>query len=143
LKMVINTEEPLSAPQSGLPDSIAHDFLTDHSAMFKLNRSQIFEMRLKNEDIDQGTSFLNYEQTIDGIPVFQSQVQVAINSAEQVMSVNKSLMIPNAIMNTIPRLSENEGIQKAFLSANKQTPASFNMMENRLAKDDRAVYQNP
>ena len=31
-KMVINTKEPLSAPQADLPDSIARGFLADHPA---------------------------------------------------------------------------------------------------------------
>jgi extracellular elastinolytic metalloproteinase len=142
-KMVINTEEPLSAPQSGDPDSIARDFLADHSAMFGLNRNQIFEMKLRNEDNDRGTTFLNYEQMIDGISVFQGQVQVAINAKGQVTSINEGLVIPEAGINTTPRLSESEGMQRAFQFAGRQAPASFDMMESRLAKGDRAVYQNP
>jgi extracellular elastinolytic metalloproteinase len=142
-KMVINTEEPLSAPQSGEPDSIARDFLADHSAMFGLNRSQILEMRLMNEDNDRGTTFLNYEQLVDGVPVFQGQVQVAVNAKGQVISIGEGLVIPEAGINTIPRLSEGEGMQRAFQFAGRQAPASFDMMEGRLAKGDRAVYKNP
>jgi extracellular elastinolytic metalloproteinase len=143
LKMVVNTAGPLSAPQSGEPNSIARDFLADHSAMFGLNRNQILEMKLKNEDIDRSTTFLNYEQMFDGVPVFQGQVQVAVNSAGEVMSVSEGLVIPNAIMSTIPTLSEGECMQRAFLFAGRQAPAFFNMVESRLAKGDRAVYQNP
>src|SRR5215510_3871020 len=118
-KMVFNRKEPLSAPRSGEPDSIARDFLADHAAMFGLKKSQIVEMKLKNADNDEGATFLNYEQTIGGIPVFQSQVQVAINSAGQVMSINEGLVIPNDGMNTIPRLSESEGLAQAFLSTGR------------------------
>jgi len=142
-KMVINTEEPLSAPQSGQPDTIARDFLADHSAMFRLNGSQILEMKLKNEDNDQGTTFLNYEQMIDGVSVFQGQVQVAVNAFGQVISINEGLVIPDPLINTIPRLSEGEGMHRAFLFAGRQAPASFDMMESRLAKGDRSVYRNP
>jgi extracellular elastinolytic metalloproteinase len=142
-KMVINTEEPLSAPQSGQPDTIARDFLADHSAMFRLNGSQILEMKLKNEDNDQGTTFLNYEQMIDGVSVFQGQVQAAVNAKGQVLSIGEGPVIPDAGINTIPRLSEGEGMQRAFLFAGRQAPASFDMMEGRLAKGDRAVYRNP
>src|SRR5215475_6444900 len=79
-KMVFNTEEPLSDSQSGDPDSIAREFLADNSAMFGLNRSQILEMKLKSEDNDKDTTFLNYEQMVDGVSVFQGQVQVAVNA---------------------------------------------------------------
>jgi extracellular elastinolytic metalloproteinase len=142
-KMVFNIEGPLSAPQSDKPDSIARGFLADHSAMFGLDRSQIFEMKLMNEDNDQGTTFLNYEQMIDGIHVFQGQVQVAVNADGQVLSINEGLVIPDTRINTTPRLSESEALQRAFLLAGRLAPASFEMMEDRSAKGERAVYQNP
>jgi extracellular elastinolytic metalloproteinase len=142
-KMVFNIEEPLSAPRSEQPDSIARGFLADHPAMFGLDSAQILEMKLKNEDNDRGATFLNYEQMIDGIAVFQGQVQVAVNAFGQVISINEGQVIPNTIINTAPRLSEREGMQRAFLLAGRQAPASFEMMEDRLAKGDRAVYRNP
>src|SRR5262245_14909840 len=145
LKMVVNPAEPLSAPQSGEPDSIARDFLADHSTMFGLNRSQILEMRLMNEDNDRGVTFLNYEQMIGGVPVFQGQVQVAVTDKGQVLSVNEGLVIPEAGagIGTIPTLSEDEGLHMAFQFAGVQAPALFDMVENRSAKGDRAVYRNP
>jgi extracellular elastinolytic metalloproteinase len=142
-KTVFNLEESLSATRSDHPDSIARDFLADHSAMFGLGRAQVMEMKLRNEDHDQGATFLNYEQMIDGIPVFQGQVQVAINADGQVMAVNEGQVIPNARINTTPRLSESEGMHRAFLHAGRLAPASFEMMENRLEKGERAVYRNP
>jgi extracellular elastinolytic metalloproteinase len=142
-KMVFNTGGTLSAPQSEQPDSIARGFLADHSSMFGLDRSQISEMKLRSVDNDKNTTFLNYDQMIDGIPVFQGQVQVAINSSGQVISINEGLVIPDARMNTTPRISEIEGMQMAFLFAGRKAPASFEMMEDRPAKGERAVYRNP
>src|SRR5262245_9963204 len=143
-KMVFNSEAPLSGPQLGPPDSIARDFLAEHTAMFGLNRSQILEMRLMNEDYDQGTTFLNYEQMIDGIRVFQGQVQIAVKENGEVFSVNEGLVIPEAAgISTIPVVSESAGIQRAFQFAGRQAPASFDMMVSRSAKGDRAVYKNP
>src|SRR5215471_16757761 len=142
-KTVFNRKEPLSAPRSGESDSIARDFLSDHATMFGLNKSQIVEMKLENKDDDEGATFLNYEQTIDGIPVFQGQVQVAVNSEGQVMSVNEGLVIPNSSMNTTPRLSESEGLAQAFLSAGRLAPSSFEVMQNRQERGGRSVYQNP
>src|SRR5262245_28944575 len=58
-KMVFNRKEPLSAPRSDEPDSIARDFLADHATMFGLNKSQVVGMKLKNKDNDEGATFLN------------------------------------------------------------------------------------
>ena len=142
-KMVFNTEGPLSLAQSGSPDEIARNFVASHSSLFALSRDQVVKMKLKNEDNDQGTTFLNYEQTIDGISVFQGNVQVAVNSNGQVMSINEGMVVPNASMDTNPRIAESEAMQKAFVFAGRSAPASFEMMEGRLAKGDRATYQNP
>ena len=142
-KTVFNRKEPLSASRSGEPDSIAREFLSDHATMFSLNKSQVVEMKLKNKDNDEGATFLNYEQTVDGIPVFQGQVQVAVNSAGQVMSVNEGLVIPNTIMNTNPKISEKEGLAQAFLSTGRLAPPSFEVMQNRQERGGRSVYQNP
>src|SRR6266511_4732171 len=111
--------------------------------MFGLSRNQIFEMKLGNVDNDKDTTFLNFEQTFDGFHVFQGQVKVAINHEGQVMSIAVGHVIPGAGPSTIPTVSEVGGLQRAFQFAGVQVPASFNMVENRLAKGDRAVYQNP
>src|SRR5262245_30343088 len=143
-KMVFNSEAPLSGPQLGDPDPIARGFLAEHSAMFGLSRNQIFEMRLNNVDNDKGTAFLNYEQMVDGIPVFQGQVQVTVKENGEGFSVNKGLVIPEAAgISTIPVVSDSAGIQRAFQFAGRQAPASFDMMVSRSAKGDRAVYKNP
>jgi extracellular elastinolytic metalloproteinase len=142
-KMVFNSKGALSDPQSDHPDSIARGFLADHPGMFGLSRNQILEMRLMNHDNDRGTSFLNYEQMIDGVAVFQGQVQVAVNADGQVLSINEGLVIPDPRISTTPRLSESAGLQRAFLLSGRQAPASFVVMEDRLAKGERAVYKNP
>src|SRR4030095_10808537 len=141
-KMVFNRKEPISASRSGAPDSIARDFLAGHATMFGLNKSQIVEMKLKKEDKDEGATFLDYEQTFNGIPVFQSQVQGAVNSDGQVMSVNEGLVIPNVIMNTTPRLSESAGLAQAFLSTGRLAPPSFQVMQNRQERGGGSGFPN-
>ncbi len=142
-KMLFHPDQPLSGPQAGQPDAVARNFMAANAAMMGLNRSQMREMKLKHEDRDQGTTFLNYEQMIDGIPVFQGQVQMAIDGKGQVMSISEGMLIPNAQMSTTPAMAEPEALQKAMLFAGKQVAASFQMMQNRAARGDRAIYRNP
>jgi hypothetical protein len=142
-KMVVSADGPLAAAQSGRPDSIARKFLSEHAVMFGLSQRHVTEMKLKHEDRDQGTTFLNYEQMIDGVSVFQGQVQMALSAAGEVISAGEGLVVPNATMNTTPRMGENEAMQKAVLFAGKQAPASFDVMITRPAKGDRSLYRNP
>jgi len=57
----------LSDPQSDTADNIARGFLDRHSALFALSNTSVAELKLENEDNDQGTDFLNYTQTVDGL----------------------------------------------------------------------------
>ncbi|HKX26231.1 MAG TPA: M36 family metallopeptidase [Blastocatellia bacterium] len=138
-KAIFNTEGPLSFPQAGTPDSIARGFLADHADLF----GHTAEMRIMNEDHDQETTFINYEQTINGIPVFQGQVQVALSQSGQVLSVMEGMLIPKGEINTTPILTESEGLQRAILQAGQQAPSVFTMTRDRAAIGERATYQNP
>lgn len=142
-KMINKSGASLSRPQFDAPDQIARGFLAENAALLGLDRTQVGEMRLKNEDRDPGATFLNYEQMIDGVSVFEGAVQVAVDNQGQVMSVNEGMLIPTVAMSTTPRLSENEGLKMALLYSGKQAPASFEMIERRSARGDRALFRNP
>src|SRR4029453_11642076 len=57
----------LSEPQSDTADNIARTFLKRHNSLFALSAAGVEELKLENEDNDQGTTFLNYTQTVDGL----------------------------------------------------------------------------
>src|ERR1044072_8580660 len=54
--------DTLSEPQSDTADNIARRFLERHSSLFAFPRASNEELKLENEDNDQGTTFLNYAQ---------------------------------------------------------------------------------
>ncbi|HEU4794828.1 MAG TPA: hypothetical protein VFT02_04310, partial [Pyrinomonadaceae bacterium] len=64
----------LSEPQSDTADNIARRFLDRHSTLFALSGASNRELKLENEDNDQGTTFLSYTQTVGGLKVFDGQV---------------------------------------------------------------------
>ncbi|HKX26718.1 MAG TPA: extracellular metalloproteinase [Blastocatellia bacterium] len=138
-KMMFNTEGPLSFPQAGTPDSIARNFLANHAEIF----GPATGMRVMNEDNDQGTTFMNYEQTLNGIPVFQGQIQVALTPSGQVLSVMAGMLIPEIEMETAPKLTESEGLQRAILHAGRPAPTVFTLTQDRTETVKRAAYQNP
>src|SRR5262249_46693522 len=123
--------------------TIARNFLAAHSEVFGMEQGQVAQMRMMNEDNDKGTTFVNYEQTVNGIPVFQGQVQVAIGQNGQVMSVMEGMLVPEVEMSTAPEMSEQEALRQSFLYAGRQMPASFEMMQARPTAGERAIYRNP
>src|SRR5687767_14580128 len=109
----------LSEPQSDTADNIARNFLKRHNSLFALSRASIEELKLENEDNDQGTTFLNYTQTAGGLKVFEGQVQVVVNKNGEVLNVREGFLVdgPPARRNGVMR--EANAIAQAFEHAGR------------------------
>lgn len=109
----------LSEPESDTSDNIARRFLNRHADLFAVKVAENASLKLLKEDNDEGTVFLDYNQTVGGIKVFQGQVQVVVNKNGEVLSVREGFLVDNQQVRLRPRLSEAEGITKAFEHAGK------------------------
>src|SRR6185369_12722568 len=119
-KTLFNLAGPLSTPQAGSADQIARDFLSRQSAMFGLTRREVRRLKLEGEDQDQGITFLHYRQVIDGIEVFQGQVQIAVGAAGEVLSVMEGLLLPGRRVDATPTLTEEDALTAAFQYSGRQ-----------------------
>ena len=142
-KMLFSSAGPLSKPSTGSADRIARGFLSANTGMFGLTRREVRRLKLDNEDPDEGTTFLSYMQTIDGLSLFQGQVQVAVNSNGEVLSVMEGMVIPNGKVNTTPAMTEEAALAAAFGYAGREAPDAFELTEARAARGNRATYRNP
>ena len=133
-----------SAPQAAKsPDQAARAFLTEHSEIFGLTAREVRLLKFENEDNDEGTTFLHYHQTIDGLRLFQGQVQVAVSAKGEVISVMEGMVIPNGAVDTEPVLTEEAALAEAFKYAGRQSPDTFEIIEQGRTRGDRSTYRNP
>jgi extracellular elastinolytic metalloproteinase len=133
-----------SAPQSARSaDQIARSFLTEHSDIFGLTARDVRLLKFENEDNDQGTTFLHYHQTIDGLRLFQGQVQIAVSAKGEVLSVMEGRLLPNGVVDTEPILTEEAALAEAFKYAGRQAPEAFELIEHGRTRGDRTTYRNP
>ncbi|MFP5265619.1 MAG: M36 family metallopeptidase [Blastocatellia bacterium] len=142
-KSFFNYDAPLSAAQAGSHDSVARDFLAANTGIFGLTAGDVRALKLENVDNDGGISFLNYEQTINGITVFHGHVQVAVNAAGEVLSVNEGMLIPDGKVKTRTKVSEARALRKALQYAGREGVASPVVLEPRAEIGDRSVFANP
>lgn len=133
----------LSEPQSDTPDSIARTFLNRHADLFAIKAADIASMKLVKEDNDEGTVFLDYTQTVGGIKVFQGQVQVVVNKNGEVLSVREGFLVDNQQVRLKPRLSEAEGIAKAFEHAGKTIDVPLVETHRRNSQTEMSRFANP
>jgi len=142
-KSLFNLAGPLSPPQAGSANRIARDFLNRQGDIFGLTRRDVRRLKLEGEDQDQGVTFLHYRQTIDGIDVFQGQVQIAVGAAGEVLSVMEGLLLPNSRIDTTPTLTEEDALTAAFQYSGRQAANRLEKLTARVAPSDRAAYRNP
>ena len=133
----------LSEPRSDTADNIARKFLERHNSLFKLPGAGIEELKLENEDNDQGTTFLNYTQTVGGLKVFEGQVQVVVNKNGEVLNVREGFLVDGPPLRRRGAMSEAKAIAKAFEHAGRTVFPSFVENYSRASTTEMSRFANP
>jgi extracellular elastinolytic metalloproteinase len=133
----------LSGPQADLPDNIARGFLRGRASLFALTEAGVSGLKLNREDADEGTTFLDYTQTLGGVKVFEGDVRVAVGRAGEVLSVREGFLVNGQSVGVKPTLSEAEGIARAFEHAGRSVITSFAETRGRVSKGETAAFANP
>ena len=133
----------LSEPQSDTADNIARKFLKRHSSLFARSGANSEELKLENEDNDQGTTFLNYTQTAGGLKVFEGLVQVAVNQNGEVLNVREGFLVDGPPVRRRGAMNEASAIAKAFEHAGRTVFPSFVETYSRASATEMSRFANP
>lgn len=134
----------LTEPQAGDADTVSRNFLRRHASLFALSDEAVSGLKLNKEDNDNGTTFLDYSQTISGLKVFEGDVQVVVGKHGEVLSVREGFLVPAGQKLRLRNyLSEAEGIAKAFEHAGRTVSASFAETRLRASESDSSAFANP
>ena len=133
----------LSEPQSDTADNIARRFLGRNNSLFALSSASIEDLKLENEDNDQGTIFLNYTQTVGGLKVFEGQVQVVVNKNGEVLNVREGFLVDGPPRRRNGVMSEANAIAKAFEHAGRTVFPSFVENYSRASTTEMSRFANP
>ena len=133
----------LSDPQSDTADNIARKFLARHNSIFALSGASVAELKLENEDNDQGTVFLNYTQTAGGLKVFEGQVQAVVNRNGEVLNVREGFLVDGPPLKRRGAMSEAKAIAKAFEHAGRTVFPSFVENYSRASTTEMSRFANP
>jgi Zn-dependent metalloprotease len=133
----------LSAPQSDTADNIARRFLKQNASLFALSGADVTNLTMTGEDVDQGTSFLKYVQTINGIKVFEGGVQVVVSKNGEVLSVREGFLLSGQTLKQKPAVSESQAIARAFEYSGATVDPSFVETYTRASKIEMSRFANP
>jgi Zn-dependent metalloprotease len=133
----------LSDPQSDTADNIARNFLARHGSLFALSSAGAEELKLENEDNDQGTTFLNYTQTVGGLKVFEGEVKIVVNKNGEVLNVREGFLAAGPALQRKGAMSEEKAIAKAFAHAGRNVFPSFVENYSRASATEMSRFANP
>jgi hypothetical protein len=105
-----------SAPGKAGQD-IVLDFLRTHQALYGLSDADLATLRFKGESLDRksGLRMVRFEQVAGGLPVFQSDTRVTLDTSGRIIRV-VGLLAPNAPANTVTPASRITA-QQAFATS--------------------------
>jgi len=120
-KLMLSDGKALSAASNRDPDDIARNFLADNAAVFLFAQSEIDRLRLDVRDVAPGATHLVYNQTVNGIDVFQGQVKFTLNKTGEVIQVSSGEAVPGLTTPTVPRLQPEQAELAAHSAARAGT----------------------
>ena len=133
----------LSEPRSDTADNVARNFLGRHNSLFALPGTSIEELKLENEDNDQGTTFLNYTQIVGGLKVFEGGVQVVVNRNGEVLNVREGFLVDGPPRRRGGAWNEARAIAKAFEHSGRSVFPSFVENYARQSATEMSRFANP
>ena len=124
-KLFLREGRALSAPSTQQPEEIAKRFLQSHAAIFPFAGAEVDNLRLLIQDVARDATFLAFNQTVDGIDVFNGQIKFTLSKAGEVVEVAAGDITPGLSLSTTPRLSLEEAVRAAFRAAAAGAPATL------------------
>src|SRR4029077_20512663 len=93
-KLLLRDGKTLSAASNRDPDEIARNFLRDNAAVFSFAQSELDQLRLDVRDVTPEATHLVYNQTLNGIDVFQGQIKFTLSKTGEVIQAGSSEAVP-------------------------------------------------
>src|SRR2546422_7771673 len=113
-KLYLRDGHALSVPSALKPTEIAKEFLRAQPEIFSLGNAEVDRLRLVVDDVTDHAKFLAFNQTLNGIDVFNGQVKFTLNKDGEVIQVATGDVVPGLNIPTVPRLTPEEVVKAAF-----------------------------
>jgi hypothetical protein len=139
-KLYLREGRTLSAPSGLKPAEIAKSFLRSQPDVFALSTGEVDRLRLIVEDVTDTAKFLAFNQTLNGIDVFNGQIKFTLNKDGEVIQVATADVVPGLDIATTPQLTTEEAAKAAFAAIG--TPRTTGFLKAK-ANTERTAFENP
>src|SRR5262249_35047609 len=88
-----------------------------------LNPVEVDGLRMLVQDASDNAVFLAFNQTFNGIDVFNAQIKFTLNKDGEVIQVGTGDVLPGLNLSTTPKLSPQNAVEAAFAAIGSTPPA--------------------
>ena len=128
-KSLFHPLRPMTAPSSRDPESIARDFLSANREILPVDAASSENFRLySRHSAADGLSFLQFQQTYRGVDVFHGQVNLALNSAGQVVQASAGDVLTQLNLSAEPKLTPEQILARAFQMLEIEAPLAWDQL---------------
>jgi Zn-dependent metalloprotease len=120
-KLMLREGNALSAASTRDPDEIARNFLRANVAVFPFATTEIDQLRLVVRDVTPEATHLVYNQTLNGIDVYQGQIKFTLGKSDEVIQVASGEAVPGLNVATTPRLQPDDAERAARSAARAES----------------------
>jgi uncharacterized protein (TIGR03437 family) len=121
-KLMLRDGGTLTTPSPLDAEEIGRQFLRGHSAIIPLTVTDVGNLRLAVKDVTPDATFLAFNQTVNGIDVFNAQIKFTLSKAGEVVQASAGEVMPDLNLSTTPRLSEQEALAAAYHAVGAGVP---------------------
>ncbi len=124
-KLMLRDGRTLSAASTRDPEQIARTFLLANAAVFPFTQAEVDRLRLVVRDVTPQATYLVFNQTLNGIDVFQGQIKFTLSKTGEVIQVGSGEGAPGLNTSTVPTLRPADAELAARTAARAGTGGKF------------------
>jgi uncharacterized protein (TIGR03437 family) len=120
-KLFIRDGSALTVASPSDAGEIAKRFLVANSAAFPFTQTEVDQLRLTVRDAAPEATHLVFNQTLNGVDVFEGQIKFTLGKSGEVIQVGCGDVMPGLVLSTTPRIRPEDAEQEARASVRAET----------------------
>jgi Zn-dependent metalloprotease len=139
-KLFLRDGRTLTTPSPLKSTEVAKSFLRAQSGIFFLNAAEIDGLRVLTDDVSDGANFLSFNQTLNGIDVFNGQIKFTLNKDGSIIQVATGNIVPGLSISTTPKIAAEDAVKAASISVGS---ALLNALSRTPDSNGKTAFLNP
>ena len=120
-KLFVRDGSALTAASTRDAAEIAKSFLLTNSAAFPFIQTEVDQLRLTVRDVAPEATHLVFNQTLNGVDVFEGQIKFTLGKSGEVIQAGSGDVMPGLALSTVPRIRPEDAEAEARSSVRAET----------------------